>query len=255
MCTPGTPFPEPASPAGALAAVRAGLRYLATVTAADLTAAEQADCLRGLAAAESAQLAAAASMLAAFEHSGGYAADGQISGRAWLRWQTRISHAAAGQAAAWTRRLAAHPAVHAALAAGTLSPSYARQVCDWTGQLPGEHQAAADQILLDAAAGGADTADLAGLAEEIRRRVARPDPDGTDDAFTRRWLRLTRHYRGHARLDGDLTPAALIHQTSRGYPRAINNIAVAALLAAFTAGKAIADESSARAAVTEVTTE
>jgi type II secretory pathway predicted ATPase ExeA len=49
--------------------------------------------------------------------------------------------------------------------------------------------------------------------------------------------------------------AALIHQTSRGYPRAVNNLAVAALLAAFTAGKAIADESSARAAVTEVTTE
>jgi type II secretory pathway predicted ATPase ExeA len=49
--------------------------------------------------------------------------------------------------------------------------------------------------------------------------------------------------------------AALIHQTSRGYPRAVNNLAVAALLAAFTAGKAIVDESSARAAVTEVTTE
>jgi len=49
--------------------------------------------------------------------------------------------------------------------------------------------------------------------------------------------------------------AALIHQTSRGYPRAVNNLAIAALLAAFTAGKAIADESSARAAVTEVTTE
>ena len=48
---------------------------------------------------------------------------------------------------------------------------------------------------------------------------------------------------------------ALIHQTSRGYPRAVNNIAVAALLAAYTAGKAIADESSARAAITEVTTE
>ncbi|HEX9520854.1 MAG TPA: hypothetical protein VF940_32325 [Streptosporangiaceae bacterium] len=49
--------------------------------------------------------------------------------------------------------------------------------------------------------------------------------------------------------------AALIHQTSRGYPRAVNNLAIASLLAAFTAGKAIADESSARAAVTEVTTE
>ena len=48
---------------------------------------------------------------------------------------------------------------------------------------------------------------------------------------------------------------ALIHQTSRGYPRAINNLAIQALLAAFAAGKTIVDESSARAAVTEVTTE
>jgi type II secretory pathway predicted ATPase ExeA len=49
--------------------------------------------------------------------------------------------------------------------------------------------------------------------------------------------------------------AALIHQTSRGYPRAVNNLAIAALIAAFAAGKAIVDESSARTAVTEVTTE
>jgi type II secretory pathway predicted ATPase ExeA len=47
----------------------------------------------------------------------------------------------------------------------------------------------------------------------------------------------------------------LIHQTSRGYPRAVNNLAIAALLAAFATGKAIVDESSARAAMTEVTTE
>jgi type II secretory pathway predicted ATPase ExeA len=48
---------------------------------------------------------------------------------------------------------------------------------------------------------------------------------------------------------------ALIHQTSRGYPRAVNNLAIQSLLAAFAAGKAIVDESAARAAVTEVTTE
>lgn len=47
----------------------------------------------------------------------------------------------------------------------------------------------------------------------------------------------------------------LIHQTSRGYPRAVNNLAIQSLLAAFTATKAIVDESSARTAVTEVTTE
>ena len=48
---------------------------------------------------------------------------------------------------------------------------------------------------------------------------------------------------------------ALIHQTSRGYPRAVNNLALQALVAAFAADKTIVDESSARTAVTEVTTE
>ena len=46
---------------------------------------------------------------------------------------------------------------------------------------------------------------------------------------------------------------ALIHQTSRGIPRAVNNLAVQALVAAFADGKQIVDESSVRAAVTEVT--
>jgi type II secretory pathway predicted ATPase ExeA len=47
----------------------------------------------------------------------------------------------------------------------------------------------------------------------------------------------------------------LIHQTSRGYPRAVNNLAIQALLAAYATSKAIVDESSARAAITEVTTD
>ena len=48
---------------------------------------------------------------------------------------------------------------------------------------------------------------------------------------------------------------ALIHETSRGQPRAINNLALHALVAAFAADKNIVDESSARTAVTEVTTD
>ena len=47
----------------------------------------------------------------------------------------------------------------------------------------------------------------------------------------------------------------LIHQVSRGLPRAVNNLAVQALVAAYATNKKIVDESSARAAVTEVTTE
>jgi type II secretory pathway predicted ATPase ExeA len=48
---------------------------------------------------------------------------------------------------------------------------------------------------------------------------------------------------------------ALIHQTSRGLPRAVNNLAIQALVAAFATDKTIVDESAARTAVTEVTTE
>jgi hypothetical protein len=59
-----------------------------------------------------------------------------------------------------------------------------------------------------------------------------------------------------AALAGQLVnPTALIHQTSRGYPRAVNNLALQALVAAFAADKAIVDESSTRAAVAEVTAE
>ena len=48
---------------------------------------------------------------------------------------------------------------------------------------------------------------------------------------------------------------ALIHQVSRGLPRLVNNLAVQALVATFADGKAIVDESAARAAVAEVQAE
>jgi type II secretory pathway predicted ATPase ExeA len=48
---------------------------------------------------------------------------------------------------------------------------------------------------------------------------------------------------------------ALIHQVSRGLPRAVNNLAIQSLIAAYATNKAIVDESSARAAVAEVTTD
>ncbi len=47
----------------------------------------------------------------------------------------------------------------------------------------------------------------------------------------------------------------MIHDTSRGLPRLINNLAVASLIAAFATQKAIVDESSARAAIAEISAE
>ena len=200
----------PSTAAQALAFARAGLGYLAAADAADLTGSERADLLRGLAAAESQQLAAKSAVLAGFDRAGDCAADGQASAKSWLVWQARVSRAAAGAAVAWARRLQAHPRVHAALARGEISPSWARHLADWTDLLPADARGRSDKILLDAAAGGADLAGLAALAEELRRRLARPDTDpcGQGDGFGGRRLRLTRHYQGHARLDGDLTPPA-----------------------------------------------
>jgi type II secretory pathway predicted ATPase ExeA len=47
----------------------------------------------------------------------------------------------------------------------------------------------------------------------------------------------------------------LIHDTARGLPRLINNLAVAALIATFAQKKTIVDESAARAAVAESSNE
>ena len=68
---------------------------------------------------------------------------------------------------------------------------------------------------------------------------------------------LTHHLALTGRTDTLFSDDAttLIHQVSRGIPRAVNNLAVQALVAAYAANKTIVDESSARAAVTEVTTE
>jgi type II secretory pathway predicted ATPase ExeA len=48
---------------------------------------------------------------------------------------------------------------------------------------------------------------------------------------------------------------ALIHEASRGLPRQVNNLAVGSLIAAFAAKKAIVDESAARTALAELSTE
>ena len=63
----------------------------------------------------------------------------------------------------------------------------------------------------------------------------------------------------HIKLAGRSDPlfsddsAALIHTTARGYPRAVNNLALQALVATYIDSKTIVDEQAARAAITEVT--
>ncbi len=185
----------------------AAMDYLNHADSADLGIQAQAESLAALEQLAAKQAAAQARVLTAFAAARGHEADGQFSPKTWLRYQTRITRGAAGAAVAAARRLAAHPAVAAALADGAVSASFARQVCDWTAKLPERHRPAADEILMTAARRGADLQALAQIAAEIYHRVGPGDPDGTDPARDR-YVRLENTFGGVARLDGDLTPDA-----------------------------------------------
>jgi hypothetical protein len=193
--------------AGAMSAVRAGLAYITSADAASAPADALAGCLRELERAESVHTAARARVMSAFNSQAGFEADACGSVKGWLVWQTRITRGAAAGAMGWMKRLAVHAAVAEALAAGEISPSWARQVCIWSEMLPPDVRDDADAILLDAARRGAELADLAALAEEMHRRTAPPDDDGEGDGgFGDRSLRLDLHFRGAGKLTGDLTP-------------------------------------------------
>src|SRR5580693_5185794 len=211
MCLPGQPspgaVPVPATAAEAVAMAEAGLGWLADADFAALTTSEQADCLRGLERAESRKTAAQARALSAFRASDGCRDDGHGSPRTWLRWKTRITGGAANDAIRWMRRLAEHPLVAGTLADGKISRSWARQICAWTDKVPAEVRDDADSVLLAAARGGMDLADIGGLAEEIRRHTAQPDTDGPDDGFDDRSVSLETTFGGAGTLRGNLAPS------------------------------------------------
>ena len=205
MCIAGQPPASPATAAQAARMAKGGLGWLATADAAVMTSAQTAECLRDLEQARSMLTAAQANVLSAFNSRGACEDDGHPSARSWLRWQTRLTGGAAAGAIGWMRRLTAHPHIARELASGHISESWARELCHWSDLLPEAARQDADQILLGAAAAGAELDDLAGLAEELRKRTAVPDADD-DGGFGDRQLRLSTTFRGAGKLDGDLTP-------------------------------------------------
>ena len=199
--------PAFASVGEALDMVRAGLGYLAAADAASLPAQTQAECLRGLEQTDAISTAARASFLSAFTVGQGYSADADYSARAWLMHKTGITRGAAASHTAWAGRAAAHPRVVAALAAGDLSESYGRTICQWTGKLPGKFREESDELLIAAAAAGLELRDLGALFAEMyeRARADLPEED-PERGFGDRGVRLETTFQGAGVLSGDLSP-------------------------------------------------
>ena len=175
--------PAFASVGEAIEMARAALGYLAAADAAQLGAEAQAACLRGLEQTDAIATAARASFLSAFTAGKGYSADADYSARAWLMHRTGITRGAAASHTAWANRAGTHPVVVAALAAGELSESWGRAICQWTGKLPEKFREESDELLVKAAAAGLGLADLSALFAEMyeRARADLPDEDPARD--------------------------------------------------------------------------
>ena len=90
---------------------------------------------------------------------------------------------------------------------------------------------------------------LAALEQRTSLRYAMPGMTQPETASY-----ISHHVKLAGRPDQLFTEDAmnLIHSTGRGYPRAVNNLALQSLVAAFAAGKNLVDEAATRSAVTEV---
>jgi len=198
---------SPTSAGEALDMLTSAMGYLAAADATAMTAEEQARCLRVLERATAICTAARTSMLSAFTSGRGYSADAQYSAKAWLVHKTGVTKGTAASHTAWMRRALEHPAVFAALAAGDVSESVARILCQWTDKIPEDRRDDADTILVAAAVAGTDVPDLAGLYGEIYERSQPETPSqDKDETFDDRSVRLETTFGGAGVMSGDLTP-------------------------------------------------
>jgi 5-methylcytosine-specific restriction endonuclease McrA len=199
--------PAFASVSEAMDMVRAGLAFVAAADATELSAEEQAECLRNLERANSTASAARTCVLGTFTVGKGYSADADYSPRAWLIHQTGVTPGTAVSHTTWVKWAARHPEIFTAMASGDVSESYARKLCTWTDKLPPDQRDEADKILADEARAGAGLRDLAVLAAEILARCRPDQPDrDPDNDFDDRSVTIQTTFDGAGVLHGDLTP-------------------------------------------------
>ena len=218
MCTPDGTGCALAAPGRGFASVADALRigrdlgaYLNSAAADGLDGPGRAEALGQLGAIASLLGAAANGLLRRFDAAGDHDGGGHATTAKWLEARTRLGGRDAKAAVRQMRLLARHPALDAATASGAITISWAREIAAWTGRIDhDELQPAADQILVEAAAAGADLDDLKLLAqaayEAWRAREPDPDDDPAGRGFGDRSLLLDATIDDAGRLRGDLTP-------------------------------------------------
>jgi hypothetical protein len=222
----GIPANGPANADEALVMLHAAADHLAGTDWQGLGGFSQGMALRSLGSVMAKLAAVHAGALGAFDACGGYGADGHPSARSWLQHQTRITRKAARELGQSKDRLAAHPVLWEAQAAGEISGTWASQFAAWTGRLPTEEVDAADKILLDAARAGLDLRpDIEKLAQAIYEAVKgrEPSPDDPGDGFADRGVRMGTTIGGAGTLRGDLSAecAALLAKVFEAFGKSV----------------------------------
>ena len=201
------------SVAEALRVANATMDYLNGSAAADLETASCGGVLRSLGEIQAKFTAARASVLSRFDAADAHDADGYGTSVTWLRAMAKMRRKDAGAAVRLMRKLRMYPALGAALATAEISASWAEQILDWIGKLPGglRHDAEAVarivEILMAAAAAGATLEDLEAIFARtvVLWRAEHPDT-GDDDGFEDRYVQVASTFDGAGVLRGDLTP-------------------------------------------------
>jgi hypothetical protein len=185
--------------------------YLNSPAAAELDGTACGEALIAVGRIQSRLAAAQAGLLRRFDAASAHDADGYATSAAWLAGQTQLNRKDAKATVRQMRLLGKHPLLDDATGTGAISWSWAREIAGWTGRLPaGELREQADQILLDAAAGGAELDDLRVIAQAAYEawRAQRPDPDDDPDdgGYSERYLQVDTTLDNAGRITGDLTP-------------------------------------------------
>ena len=190
----------------ALAAAGAALDYLNAAAAGGVDGAACGETLIALGEIQAKLTAAHAAHLRRFDAADAHDADGYGSSSAWLAAKAGMPKKAARTAVRRMRQLGQRPVLSAALTAGHITDPLAFTIADWTRKLPAAMRDETDRILLEAAAAGASTEDLATIAACAIEAWRRQQPDSDDPDPDDRYVSLGTTFGGAGVLRGDLTP-------------------------------------------------